>query len=260
MKFSDLFELSIVYVIILGYTSYNLFGLFIQLIFGLSYNVLISKEITFYYYSFFGILLWMVITLYIINLRTPRNDSRAGDYFKYKIVNFFIRKNIKNVYIALKDKKILYGVLLSVFGGFLGLFSLGNLYLKLYKRFMIQVILGLLLTILNLITISAYPLTLNISDIVFYFWNYPFFAITPVIYYVFTVNDTYECALSLKNNDKLPLLSKIDVLFVFICLFMLLLITLDNLHLSVMTDLVFYGKILWYFLVISILFYILISK
>ncbi|MDO5826415.1 MAG: hypothetical protein Q4Q22_08535, partial [Methanosphaera sp.] len=81
----------------------------------------------------------MVIILYIINLRTPRNDSRADDYFKDKIVNFFIRKNIKNGYIALKDKTILYGVLLSVFGGFLGLFSLGNLYLKLYKRFMIQV-------------------------------------------------------------------------------------------------------------------------
>jgi hypothetical protein len=33
------------------------------------------------------------------------------------------------------------------------------------------------------------------------------------LYYILTVNDTYECALSIKNNSELPSLSKKEVLY-----------------------------------------------
>jgi hypothetical protein len=61
--------------------------------------------------------------------------------------------------------------------------------------------------------IHNYPLTLDVIDIFFYLTKYPFFAVTYVLYYILTVNDTYECALSIKNNSELPSLSKKEVLY-----------------------------------------------
>ncbi|MBR3213593.1 MAG: hypothetical protein IKF79_03660 [Methanosphaera sp.] len=228
MIFEDLLEPMLLSILILFYTLNNLFALFIQLLFGLYYTGGISEEITFFFYSFFSILLWIVIICYLINFRTPRDSSNPNKSFKDKFVNFFIRKNIKKLYFNLNDKLVFYGVLLSVLGGFIGLFSLGNLYYKLYKRFIVQFIPGLIFTILNLITIYNFPLTLHISDITFYVLKNPFFALMPVIYYLITVNDTYECALSIKNNCEFPSLSKIDILLILYVVCALFLITINN--------------------------------
>ena len=50
----------------------------------------------------------------------------------------------------------------------------------------------------------------------------------PVIYYLITVNDTYECALSIKNNCEFPSLSKIDILLILYVVCALFLITINN--------------------------------
>jgi hypothetical protein len=213
MNNDNLIELIVTYAFIFTLTINNLFIVFLQIVIEPVYYEIFTKEISFFFYSFLGILLWFLVLLSIGNLTTKKDTLDSGASLKDKLINFFIRKNIKQTYINLKDKKIEYSVLLSIIGGFIGIFSLGNLYNKLYKRFMIQFSIGLTILILTMIMIHNYPLTLDVIDIFFYLTKYPFFAVTYVLYYILTVNDTYECALSIKNNSELPSLSKKEVLY-----------------------------------------------
>ena len=199
MNYDELVEGLIFSLGIFFLTHNNLFALFIQLFFGLTYSG-ICKEITFYFYFFLSSLFWMLL---IKSFFSPKYYFNSGNFFKDKIINLFIRKDLKKMYFYLKDKSVFYGVFLSIVGGLIGLFSLGNLYNKLYKRFIIQFIVGIIITGVNLILIYNFPLTLNISDICFYFIKYPFISMPLIIYYILTINDTYECAVTLKNNKKL---------------------------------------------------------
>lgn len=123
---------------------------------------------------------------------------------------------MKKVYAELKDQRVLCSFLLSMFGGLIGLFSLGNLYNGLYKRFIVQFIVGLIIIISNMIAIFNFPLTSDITDIFFYCVKYPFFIGIQGIYYILTLNDTYECVISIKNGNMLPIISKKDIITILI--------------------------------------------
>jgi hypothetical protein len=191
-------------------TANNLFSLFLEIIVQPFYHVIISKEISFFFYYFLSVTIWLSLLLFIMNLIGEKNTLSPNASFKEKLINFFIRENIKKVYFNLKDRKIRYSVLLSVMGGCIGIFSLGNLYNRLYKRFILQFILGLIITIPIMISIYNYPLTFDILDISYFIIDCPF-AIIYNVYYILIINDCYECALSVKNNNELPSTTKRDL-------------------------------------------------
>lgn len=216
------------YFIFLFFTFNNLFVIFIQIIIRPLYCEVFSKELTFFFYSFLSILLWLLVLVFIGNLTTKKDTLNSDASFKDKLVNFFIRKNVKRVYLELKDRRILYSFLLSMFGGLIGLFSLGNLYNRLYKRFIVQFIVGLIIVTLNMIAIFNFPLTSDIVDIFFYCVKFPLFMGIQIIYYILTLNDTYECAISIKNCNMLPTISKKDILDILTIMDVLFLIMVNN--------------------------------
>jgi len=204
---------SLIFIIVtlFGFTFNNLFLLFIVFVMQPFYYSIFSKELSFFFYYFLSIIIWFSIIVFIVNLSTEKNTLSPNASFKEKLINFFIREDVKKVYLSLKDRKIKYSVLLSVMGGFIGIFSLGNLYNRLYKRFIVEFIIGLVITISVMISIYNYPLSSDIMDILYFIMQYPFSVIYP-LYYVFIINDCYECALSIKNNSKLPSILKMDLL------------------------------------------------
>lgn len=217
MNSSKLCELILDYSLIFGFTFNNLFLIFIQIVIDPIYYEIISKEVSFLFFSFLSIILWLLILSFIGNFRTEKELLKHNSSFKDKIINFFVRKNIKSLIITLKDNNVKYALLLSILGGFIGMFSLGNLYNKLYKRFLVQFGSGIIIMLLSLIMVYNYPLTSNLAENIFYHIVYfPSFIVLHVIYYIITVNDTYECALSIKKNVSLPPLLDKDILYILI--------------------------------------------
>ena len=216
------------YFIFLFFTFNNLFVIFIQIIIKPLYCEVFSKELTFFFYSFLSILLWLIIIVFIGNLTSKKDTLNPDASFKDKLVNFFIRKNVKRTYLELKDRRILYSFLLSMFGGLIGLFSLGNLYNKLYKRFIVQFIVGLIIVTLNMIAIFNFPLTSDVVDIFFYSVKFPLFIGIQIIYYILTLNDTYECAISVKNGNILPTISRKDIIGILVLIVALFFAMIEN--------------------------------
>ena len=228
MDNSNLVDVIWKYFIFLFITFNNLFVIFIQIIIKPLYCDVLSKEFAFSFYSFLSILLWLLVLVFIGNLTTKKDALNSDASFNDKLVNFFIRKNVKRVYVELKDQRVVYSFLLSIIGGLIGLFSLGNLYNKLYARFIVQFIVGLIIITLNMITIFNFPLTSDISDIFFYCVKYPLFIGIQVVYYILTLNDTYECAISIKKSTDLPAISKEDIISILLLIGGLFLFMITN--------------------------------
>ena len=231
MNSSKLCDLILEYSLIFAFTFNNLFLIFIQIVIDPIYYEIISKEVSFLFFSFLSIILWLLILLFIGNFRTEKEILNSNPSFQDKIINFFVRKNIKSLIITLKDNNVKYALLLSILGGFIGMFSLGNLYNKLYKRFLVQFGSGIIIMLLSLIMVYNYPLTSNLAENIFYHIVYfPSFIVLHVIYYIITVNDTYECALSIKKNVSLPPLLDKDILYILIMPCAIFLLTIYHIY------------------------------
>ncbi len=94
----------------------------------------------------------------------------------------------------IQTKKTWLSVLLSLFGLIFALFiGLGDVYLKLYKRYMASMVIGLLITIIFLNNESIRLVLL-------------------LIWTLYIVYDTYRCSEAINNNEKIPLfLKKFDL-------------------------------------------------
>jgi len=119
-----------------------------------------------------------------------------GKYFKDGLVDSTFKESLSNIVHITANKKVRISLLLSVIGGLFGLFSLGNLYNRVYKRFIIEFVIGLIITSAKIITCHNFIIGSGFDSI--YYYNHYWFIISCIfiVYYLFTINDTYECCLS----------------------------------------------------------------
>ena len=89
MNSSKLCELILDYSLIFGFTFNNLFLIFIQIVIDPIYYEIISKEVSFLFFSFLSIILWLLILSFIGNFRTEKELLKPNSSFKDKIINFF---------------------------------------------------------------------------------------------------------------------------------------------------------------------------
>lgn len=101
--------------------------------------------------------------------------------------------NPNNNYTMRPQKNVALATLISIIAGLIvSFFGAGHIYLKLYKRFLVEAIIAVLCTGL----MRLFIITGSIAAFVF--------AILLIVWYVYTCYDTYQCAKAINEGRPIP--------------------------------------------------------